>query len=77
MSKSLKNFITIRQALQTHSARQLRLMFLLQSWDSELNYSDQAVSDACSKERLFKNFFGSVKDVLRNDYLEDHLGFVP
>ena len=30
MSKSLKNFITIRQALEKFSARQLRLMFLLQ-----------------------------------------------
>jgi cysteinyl-tRNA synthetase len=30
MSKSLKNFITIRQALEHHSARQIRLMFLLQ-----------------------------------------------
>jgi cysteinyl-tRNA synthetase len=26
MSKSLKNFITIRQALSEHTARQLRLM---------------------------------------------------
>ena len=33
MSKSLKNFVTIRQALQVHSARQLRIMFLLQPWD--------------------------------------------
>ena len=30
MSKSLKNFTTIREALAHHSARQLRLMFLLQ-----------------------------------------------
>ena len=51
-------------------------MFLLQSWDKELNYSDQAVSDAVSKERLFKNFFGAVKDLLRNNYLEQELGFV-
>jgi len=32
MSKSLKNFITIREALEMHSARQLRLMFLMQPW---------------------------------------------
>ena len=31
MSKSLKNFITIRQALEKHSARQIRLCFLLHS----------------------------------------------
>ena len=32
MSKSLKNFITIRSALQQYSARQLRFLFLLHHW---------------------------------------------
>jgi cysteinyl-tRNA synthetase len=41
MSKSLKNFITIRQALKEHTPRQLRLMFLLQAWDKSMLYSDQ------------------------------------
>jgi cysteinyl-tRNA synthetase len=50
-------------------------MFLLQSWDKELNYSDQAVSDACSKEQMFKNFFGAVKDLLRRDYLQHPIGY--
>ena len=31
MSKSLKNFITIREALQEFTARQLRLLFCLQA----------------------------------------------
>ena len=50
MSKSLKNFVTIRQALQEHSARQLRLMFLLQPWDRPMNFSDQTVGNAKAKE---------------------------
>jgi cysteinyl-tRNA synthetase len=32
MSKSLKNFITIRQALKDFSGRQIRMFFLLQPW---------------------------------------------
>ena len=64
MSKSLKNFITIRQALEKHSPRQIRLMFLLQPWDRGMNYSDQTVGDAKAKEALFRNFFGAVKAVL-------------
>lgn len=56
----------ISQALQEHSARQLRLMFLLQPWDKPMNYSDQTVSDAKSKESLFKNFFGEVKALQRS-----------
>ena len=69
MSKSLKNFITIRQALQEHSARQLRLMFLMQPWDKPMNYSDQTVDDAKAKEKYFKNFFGSIKSLLRSGQL--------
>jgi len=64
MSKSLKNFITIRQALEHHSPRQIRIMFLLQAWDKPMNYSDQTVEDAKSKESLFRNFFGNIKDLL-------------
>ena len=66
MSKSLKNFITIQQALKEHSARQLRFMFLLQQWDKPMYYSDQAMGDAKAKEALFKNFFGAVKAMLRD-----------
>jgi cysteinyl-tRNA synthetase len=64
MSKSLKNFITIQQALEKHSARQIRLMFLLQPWDKRMNYSDQTMADSKAKEAQFRNFFGSVKAIL-------------
>eukprot|EP00975_Prorocentrum_lima_P010264 2184820-Prorocentrum_lima.AAC.1 len=61
MSKSLKNFITIRQALEHNTARQLRIMFLLQAWDQPMNYSDQTIDDARSKEAAFKSFFREVE----------------
>jgi len=77
MSKSLKNFITIRQALQEHSPRQLRLMFLMAPWDKSMNYSDQTVDDAKSKEKYFKNFFGAVKSLLRNDFVHEKQGATP
>lgn len=75
MSKSLKNFITIRQALQEHSPRQLRLMFLLQPWDKPMIYSDLTVNDAKAKEKYFKNFFGAAKSVLRNDFVSERQGW--
>jgi cysteinyl-tRNA synthetase len=77
MSKSLKNFITIRQALEEHTPRQLRLMFLMQPWDKPMNYSDQTVDDAKAKEKYFKNFFGAVKSVLRNDFVVERQGWTP
>jgi cysteinyl-tRNA synthetase len=61
MSKSLKNFITIRQALETHTARQLRLMFLMQQWDKGMNYSDDAINMAKAEERKAKHVLGCLE----------------
>ncbi len=52
MSKSLKNFISIKQALQTHSARQLRLAFLLHSWKDTLDYSANTMKEAIGYEKI-------------------------
>jgi len=68
MSKSLKNFITIRQALTMHTARQLRMMFLMQQWDKGMNYSDQAIDMARAEERKMKHLFGCLKFFLRNEH---------
>jgi len=75
MSKSLKNFITIRQALEHNTARQLRIMFLLQAWDQSMNFSDQTVDDAKSKEATFRNFFREVEALVREDYLSQEVGY--
>lgn len=60
MSKSLKNFITIRQALEICTARQMRMMFLMQAWDKSMSYSDQAIDMAKAEERKTKHLFGSI-----------------
>ena len=75
MSKSLKNFTTIQQALKEYSARQLRLMFLMQPWDRPMNFSDQTVGAAKAKEAQFKNFFGTVKALLRTKWIEEEVGW--
>eukprot|EP00397_Hematodinium_sp_SG-2012_P012572 GEMP01012745.1.p1 GENE.GEMP01012745.1~~GEMP01012745.1.p1 ORF type:complete len:776 (+),score=217.25 GEMP01012745.1:85-2412(+) len=68
MSKSLKNFITIREALQLHTARQLRLMFLGQRWDKPMDYSDQTMDAAKDVERKINSFFGTTRSFLRMDW---------
>ncbi|XP_027387477.1 cysteine--tRNA ligase, cytoplasmic isoform X1 [Bos indicus x Bos taurus] len=65
MSKSLKNFITIKDALKKHSARQLRLAFLMHSWKDTLDYSANTMESALQYERLLNEFFLNVKDLLR------------
>lgn len=38
MSKSLKNFVTIQEALKQYTARQLRILFLMHNWADVLDY---------------------------------------
>lgn len=65
MSKSLKNFITIRQTLQQFTPSQIRICFLLHKWNTTMNYSDGAMEEARAKEKLFAEFFHNVKATLR------------
>lgn len=65
MSKSLKNFITIQEALKKHTARQLRLAFLLHSWKDTLDYSDNTMHMAIQYEKFLNEFFLNVKCKIR------------
>ncbi|XP_062845828.1 cysteine--tRNA ligase, cytoplasmic isoform X3 [Trichomycterus rosablanca] len=65
MSKSLKNFITIKDALAKNTARQLRLAFLMHSWKDTLDYSINTMESAIQYEKFMNEFFLNVKDILR------------
>uniref|UniRef100_A0A914PYA4 Cysteine--tRNA ligase, cytoplasmic n=1 Tax=Panagrolaimus davidi TaxID=227884 RepID=A0A914PYA4_9BILA len=65
MSKSLKNFISIKLALKQYSARQVRILFLMHSWSDALDYSPQTMDHACYFEKVSKEFFLLVKDLIR------------
>ena len=66
MSKSLKNFITIKDALQKYTSRQIRILFLLHSWKDTLDYRDHGMDSALSFEKTMKEFIFRVKDFSRN-----------
>ncbi|EFC49827.1 cysteinyl-tRNA synthetase [Naegleria gruberi] len=68
MSKSKKNFITIRQALEKYTARQIRMMFLYRKFDDEMEYSETTMEYAKSIEKSFQEFFGNLKIIFR-DYV--------
>lgn len=63
MSKSLKNFITIRQALEMNTARQLRMMFLQHQWDQAVFYHSSSMVQAVAVESLFFNFLLSYRSL--------------
>lgn len=63
MSKSLKNFITIRQILDEFSGRRIRILFLLNRWDSPMNYcpSGDSMKQAVAIDSAFDNFFATIR----------------
>nr|KAG5702360.1 hypothetical protein BaRGS_002142 [Batillaria attramentaria] len=66
MSKSLKNFVTIKEALTRYTARQIRLLFLLHAWKDTLDYSEKTMDIALEYEKHLSEFFLTVKDILRS-----------
>ncbi len=46
MSKSLKNFLSIKETLAHTSPAQFRLLFLMQAWDASMDYSVDSVAGA-------------------------------
>ena len=65
MSKSLKNFITIKDILEKFTGKQLRMMFLLNRWDSLMNYNPKTSFDeAVRKESQFNEMFKQVQSLI-------------
>ena len=57
MSDLHNNVVTIREALERNSVRQIRLLFLLQSWHKQINYSNNNIIQAVKKESQIMEFF--------------------
>lgn len=69
MSKSLKKFTTIREALDRGdwTPRGLRIVFLLGGWRDGIEISEELVKAASSWEDKVTNFFVKAKDFLDRD----------
>ncbi|TYZ61426.1 hypothetical protein PybrP1_005440 [[Pythium] brassicae (nom. inval.)] len=65
MSKSLKNFVKIQEALRDNSSRQLRFLFLLHKYNVPMDYNDNSMDEAVGVDRFFSEFFQNVKAALR------------
>jgi cysteinyl-tRNA synthetase len=72
MSKSLKNFITIKQALSKYSPRELRMLFLLHPINKVLEYNQDSMNYAKSIDNLFDNLMSNlvmeVKSITENKW---------
>ncbi|RDB28024.1 Cysteine--tRNA ligase [Hypsizygus marmoreus] len=66
MSKSLKNFVTIREALSGGywTSRKLRLLFMMSGWKGGLEISSKAQTEVATWERTVNNFFAHVSALI-------------
>lgn len=69
MSKSLKNFTTIRAALerQDWTSRSLRIVFLSGSWKDGIEITDELVSAGASWEDKVDNFFINARELVPSE----------
>ncbi|RHY84359.1 hypothetical protein DYB37_001372 [Aphanomyces astaci] len=70
MSKSLKNFVKINQALEHHTPRQLRFLFLLHKYNVPMDYNDNTMDEAVGVDVFFTKFFQNVKATLRGTSID-------
>lgn len=67
MSKSLKNFITIKQLLKDHSPNSVRMLFLNHKYNTPMNYTNKdGMSESTSLTKKFADFFAHMDNVFLN-----------
>jgi cysteinyl-tRNA synthetase len=64
VSKSLKNFTTIRDMLTRHSGRVIRLFFLGVPWGATVSYTEEGLTGAETKAREIDAFVASTREAV-------------
>lgn len=65
MSKSLKNFVTIRDALQHYTSRQIRMLCLLHHYRAIMTFGEESMKHAAERDQFFSEFLGRSEALLR------------
>ncbi|KAG7463397.1 hypothetical protein MATL_G00176130 [Megalops atlanticus] len=69
MSKSLKNYITIKDFLQSYSADEFRMFCLLTKYRSAIDYSDASMTEARSSLASIAAFFHNAEAYMKGQLL--------
>jgi cysteinyl-tRNA synthetase len=71
MSKSKKNFTSIRAALTDYTPRQLRLLFLLSKYNAPMDYTEGGLKQATDIDKILLEFIQNLRAELR---MSGHIG---
>ncbi|CAL8308730.1 unnamed protein product [Merluccius merluccius] len=69
MSKSLKNYITIKDFLQSHTANEFRMFCLLTKYRAAIDFSDSSMSEARSALSTLVTFCNGAQAYMRGQLL--------
>jgi cysteinyl-tRNA synthetase len=72
MSKSLKNFFTIRQILERFTKEEVRFYLLNTHYRGPLSYSDSALEESASSLKRLHNAYFELKNVAENGVGDDN-----
>eukprot|EP01132_Coremiostelium_polycephalum_P002824 gene2824-3509_t len=67
MSKSLKNFISIREFLEEHKASTFRWMCLLYKYNEPLSYTPETLNYVLNTEKQFNKWFNLIEDQIKKN----------
>ena len=75
MSKSLKNFISIKDYLTNiGTGQELRMLFLLHRWDKVLDYTTASLEEAKSFDKKFINVLDALQSEVRKEKTKTWIG---
>lgn len=67
MSKSLGNFVTIKDLLKKYSPEAIRMLIMLTHYRSPLNYTENSIKDAQNALDRLNNFSYNIEELARNN----------
>jgi cysteinyl-tRNA synthetase len=76
MSKSLKNFITIQDALKQYSSHAIRLCFMIHDWTKSLDFNDNTMTDVLNIDSSIQNYINWYPNTTQTDkFLSTYVHF--
>jgi cysteinyl-tRNA synthetase len=73
MSNTLKNVVTIQEALANYPPQQIRLLFLLRSWSSTIEYSDDQMIKIIDYDTIKDQVFTVICDSIDTSLVMENI----
>jgi cysteinyl-tRNA synthetase len=64
MSKSMKNFFTVRTVMENYTTQEVRFYFLNTHYRGPVNYGEDALNEACASLRRLQHTYSELKDYI-------------